>query len=61
VRGETGAELLADGIEQDRLLDDLARKHPLGEARNKNRVEAQPARCLDGADENLSVALRGRR
>ena len=58
---EAAADLLSTGIKQDRLLDDLARKHPLGQPRNKHRVEAQPAGRLGRADENLAVAVQRRR
>jgi hypothetical protein len=40
IRYETPADLLANGIEQDRLLDDLAREHFLGKARHEYGFEA---------------------
>jgi hypothetical protein len=34
-------------IEEDRFFNDFAWEEPLGQARDKDRVEAKPARCLD--------------
>jgi hypothetical protein len=47
-------------VEQDRLFDDLAREDPLGEAADKDGVEAQAARRLDRTHKHLAVAPRRR-
>jgi hypothetical protein len=47
VRGEVAFDLRAQGIEQDRLFDDLAREHLLREARHEDHVEAQSSRSFD--------------
>ena len=60
IRGESAADLLARCVEQDRLLNDLAREHLLREARHQHRVEAQPPRRRNWPDEDLAIALRRR-
>jgi hypothetical protein len=55
------ADLRAPGIEENRLLGDLTRKHALGEPRLEHRVKAEATRCFDQSDEHLAVAPeRGR-
>lgn len=61
VGGELAADLRPQCIEQERLLDDLARKHSLGQPGDKDGVEAQPARRFDRTHEHLAVVLQRRR
>jgi len=60
VRHKAAANLLAQDIEQDRLLDDSARKHLFGEAWQEYGFEAQPPGSLDWANEDPPIALRRR-
>jgi hypothetical protein len=60
VRHKAAANLLAQDIKQDRLLDDSARKHPFGEARLEYGFEAQPLASLNWANEDPPIALRRR-
>ena len=59
--GRKAADLFAYRVEQDRLLDDLAREHLLGESRHEYGVEAHAPRGVDWGDEDFSVALRSGR
>ena len=61
VRRKVARHLLAHGIEQDRLLDDLAREHLLGKAWHEHRVEAEPSCGFDRPHEDASIPLRRRR
>ena len=59
LRRQRRAELAPQRIEQDRILARLLRKDPLGQPRQENDLEGSPARLLDRADEDASVAVFG--
>ena len=60
VRGEVAADLLAHCIEQNRLLDNLARKHLFREPWRQHCFKAKAPRRLDRPHEDFAVALRRR-
>jgi hypothetical protein len=60
VRRQT-ADLLARCVEQDRLLDDLAREHFLGKAGHEDGVEAHAPRGFNRRDQHFPITLGSRR
>ena len=60
LRVETGGELRAVLVQQERIFESAAREESFGEAGQKDDVEAASARFFDGTDEDTAVAALGR-